>query len=262
MLYVLSKVYSELLAVKADPTKISRSWAYTGRERNAWLPRDSKYSSVRFERSVQSGVVVVEAKSKTVRADTPVVLLADRLYAKLHYVDETCEKTRALMNSLHGCHYSRGSSPCAHIGEELDQIVRAWGLQPDRLLAAAITAIETDIATLGYGKVHRRIEDERECVQEFLRKAGAGGEADKLGDTPFASAAVLRESVRAGEKAIDQSFGPDLDERIKVVKAQLAQLECLRDERDMLKGMGKRVRDDVTVWIPTEGLFKRAKSVW
>ena len=239
MLKTLCKMYSELILVEADPARISGSWVWTGRERNAYLPRESKYA--------------VDTRS-------PVVLVADHLYARLNCADKTCEKTHTLMDSLRGCYYSRGSSPCAHIGEELDTIVETWGVEPGKLLSAAIAAIEADITAFGREEVRRRIDGERECVQEFLRKAGADGEADKLGGTAYVPVAALLESVRAGEEAIDESFGPDLDERIKVAKAQLAELECQRDKRDTLKEMGKRVREDILPWNAASGVFKRAKT--
>jgi hypothetical protein len=262
MLYKLSKVYSDLLAVKADHSKISTSWSWRGREQNAFLCRECKFKTWRVERCVQEdGRVVVTSRVGAVTDMFPVVLLADHLYANLSFVDGQCGKTRDVMDSLKGCYKSRGSTRCTHVGGELDEIVKKWGVQPGKLLTAAITAIETDIAALGYGVFSRCIETEKGCVERFLRLASAGGEADKLDGTTFASAALMRKSVRAGVETVERFFGSELDARIDAAKAEVAKLERLREERDSLRSMGKRTYADLGPWIAAEGVLKRAKSV-
>lgn len=232
MLIVLSEVYHTLLKLKADPENprnMPYAWSRGRRQQHSHWPRESKYEG--FDEF------------------TPVVQLCDYLRYGLRYVGETCTASRALVTQLEPFF----AGECAHIGEELDAIADAWGVKAGKLLAAAIEAVETDIAELGQAVLDGHVADAKKDVRSFLSGVGAASDELEKGD-----AAVVLEHVLTGTAAVETLY-PGLDQDIEMVEAKLAELMTRRHERDALKTAGKRLREHVAPLAAAEGVFKRAK---
>ena len=233
MLSVLAPVYCALLTLVDDPEtpkNMPLGWGRGRRNQNSQLPRDSKHEGL--------------------DEFTPVVRLFDYLYYSLRNVGKTCKATCALLVPFHKC-FHRDSS---HVGSELDDIGDMWGVGAAKLLAAAMKAIETDIAELGQTTFDAHLNGVKKDVLEFMHRAGSSA----AGVDAEVSAAPILEKVNAGNAAVE-IMHPDLDEDIRATEEKLAKLKTLREERDVLKNKGKRLRDELSAWVAAEGVLKRAK---